>query len=59
MVQQQRTGLQRGFSSNPEMTEEQRLAKEFAQIDTNGDGKVDRNEMDNFLSRQGIDDEHR
>ena len=59
MAQQQRTGLQRGFSSNPEMSEEQRLAKEFAQIDTNGDGKVDRHEMDTFLHRQGIDDEHR
>ena len=59
MAQQQRTGLQRGFSSNPEMTEEQRLAKEFGVIDTNGDGRVDRHEMDTFLNRQGIDDEHR
>ena len=41
------------------MTEEQRLAKEFAVIDTNGDGRVDRHEMDTFLNRQGIDDEHR
>ena len=55
----QRTGLQRGLSDNPNMTEEKKLAKEFAQIDTNGDGKVDRNEMDDFLSRRGIDDEHR
>ena len=41
------------------MSEEQRLAKEFAVIDTNGDGRVDRHEMDTFLNRQGIDDEHR
>ena len=55
----QRTGFQRGFSQNPELTEEERLRQEFAQIDLDGDGRVDRNEMDTFLSKQGIDDEHR
>ena len=50
--------FQRGFS-NTNMTEEQRLQAEFNQIDTNGDGRVDRNEMDAFLAKQGIDDEHR
>lgn len=35
------------------------MRQEFAAIDSNGDGKVDRDEMDNFLARQGIDDEHR
>lgn len=33
------------------MSEEERLRQEFAAIDTNGDGKVDREEMDNFLAR--------
>ena len=41
------------------VNEPDRLRQEFAQIDTNGDGMVDRDEMDNFLARQGIDDEHR
>jgi len=41
------------------VNEPERLRQEFAQIDTNGDGMVDRDEMDNFLARQGIDDEHR
>ena len=41
------------------MSEEDRLRQEFAVIDTNGDGKVDRDEMDHFLANSGIDDEHR
>ena len=41
------------------MTEEQRLRQEFSQLDTNGDGRVDRDEMDNFLANKGVDDEHR
>ena len=42
-----------------QISEEERLRQEFNAIDANGDGKVDRDEMDNFLTRQGIDDEHR
>ena len=42
-----------------QISEEERLRQEFNAIDANGDGKVDRDEMDNFLERQGIDDEHR
>ena len=42
-----------------QLSEEERLRQEFNAIDANGDGKVDRDEMDNFLERQGIDDEHR
>ena len=49
----------RGFSNNPELSEEELLRQEFSALDLDGDGKVDRNEMDTFLSRQGIDDEHR
>ena len=56
--QQQQLGNQRSFNGN-QMSEEERLRQEFAAIDENGDGKVDRDEMDNFLARQGIDDEHR
>ena len=41
------------------MDESVRLQQEFAQLDRNGDGKVDRNEMDVFLAQRGIDDEHR
>jgi len=41
------------------MTEEERLRQEFSVIDLDGDGKVDRDEMDTFLAKQGIDDEHR
>ena len=41
------------------MTEEQQLRQEFSQLDTNGDGRVDRDEMDNFLANKGVDDEHR
>ena len=41
------------------MSEEELLRQEFSALDLDGDGKVDRNEMDTFLSRQGIDDEHR
>ena len=41
------------------LTEEQQLRLEFGAIDTNGDGKVDREEMDRYLANQGIDEEHR
>ena len=41
------------------MSEEERLRQEFAVIDRNGDGRVDREEMDHFLAERGIDDEHR
>ena len=53
-------GLTRGsFKGGNEMDEPARLRHEFQQLDTNGDGMVDRDEMDAFLARQGIDDEHR
>ena len=32
---------------------------EFQAIDVDGDGRVDRDEMDKYLSNQGIDEEHR
>ena len=41
------------------ISEEELLRQEFNVIDINGDGKVDRDEMDHFLANQGIDDEHR
>lgn len=41
------------------MNEEEQLRQEFAALDRDGDGMVDRNEMDAFLSTKGIDDEHR
>jgi len=37
----------------------QRLAKEFSSIDKNGDGKVSKNELDDFLKSKGVDDGHR
>ena len=40
-------------------SEETRLRQEFSQLDRNGDGKVDRDEMDAYLAQRGIDDEHR
>ena len=39
--------------------EEEQLRQNFAAMDTNGDGRVDREEMDTFLAQKGIDDEHR
>ena len=41
------------------LNEEQRLRQEFNAIDTNNDGRVDQDEMDNFLAKMGIDDDHR
>jgi hypothetical protein len=32
---------------------------EFSRIDLDGDGKVDKAEMDIFLAQKGIDEEHR
>ena len=48
-----------GKSQYEAQTEAQRIAQEFARIDTNGDGRVDRQEMDAFLAQSGIDDDHR
>ena len=41
------------------MSEEDLLAQEFKELDRNGDGRIDRNEMDYYLANRGIDDEHR
>lgn len=41
------------------MSEQERLSREFKIIDRNGDGKIDRKEMDYYLAQKGIDDEHR
>lgn len=32
---------------------------EFAALDTNGDGTLDRREIDSWLLKMGVDDEHR
>ena len=37
----------------------QRLENEFRSIDLDGDGKVDKHEMNEFLHSKGIDEEHR
>ena len=37
----------------------QRLENEFRSIDLDGDGKVDKQEMSEFLATKGIDEEHR
>lgn len=41
------------------MSEEELLAQQFSAIDENGDGRVDRDEMDRYLAQQGLDEEHR
>lgn len=52
-------GQSNNMSSSSDITEEQRLRREFRVIDVNGDGKVDKDEMNEFLRGRGIDDEHR
>jgi Ca2+-binding EF-hand superfamily protein len=43
-----------------ELTEETRkLRQEFRAIDIDGDGRVDKYEMDIYLRRKGVDEEHR
>ena len=39
--------------------EELRLRRDFAELDRDGNGVVDRNEMDIFLRGKGIDEDHR
>ena len=39
--------------------EEARLKKEFAEIDLDGSGMIDKEEMAAFLAKKGIDEEHR
>jgi len=46
-------------SSSVSRSEQEQLRRNFAAMDTNGDGRIDREEMDAFLSQKGIDDEHR
>ena len=41
------------------MSEEELLTQQFAVMDRDGDGRVDRDEMDNYLAGQGVDEEHR
>ena len=41
------------------MSESMRLRLEFDAIDENKDGRVDREEMNNYLADQGIDEDHR
>ena len=41
------------------MPEAERLRMEFEAIDENKDGRVDRDEMNNYLAQQGIDEDHR
>jgi len=42
-----------------QLEEQRKLRKEFAAIDENGDGKVDKTEMDLFLKSRGVDEDHR
>jgi|LakMenE18May11ns_1017448.scaffolds.fasta_scaffold9849821_2 Ca2+-binding EF-hand superfamily protein len=45
---------------NPSSENEiRKLRQEFKMVDKNGDGRVDRNEMNNFLRNRGVDDDHR
>jgi len=46
-------------SSSVSRSEQEQLRRNFAAMDTNGDGRIDREEMDAFLAQKGIDDEHR
>lgn len=39
--------------------ETRKLRQEFRSIDKDGDGKVDKSEMDFFLKTRGIDEDHR
>ena len=39
--------------------EERRLQQEFSAIDLDGNGKIEREEMAEFLSKKGVDEEHR
>jgi Ca2+-binding EF-hand superfamily protein len=45
---------------NPSSENEiRKLRQEFKMVDKNGVGRVDRNEMNNFLRNRGVDDDHR
>ena len=39
--------------------EELRLRREFEELDIDGNGIVDKNEMNEFLRQRNIDEEHR
>ena len=39
--------------------EEKRLYEEFSEIDKNGDGRITKDEMNDFLDRRGVEEEHR
>ena len=39
--------------------EERRLTQEFKAIDLDGNGKIEREEMAEFLAKKGVDEEHR
>lgn len=44
---------------NKNADEVRKLRQEFHAIDADGDGRVDKMEMTNFLAKKGIDEEHR
>ena len=39
--------------------EEKRLHEEFSEIDKNGDGRITKDEMNDFLDMRGVEEEHR
>ena len=39
--------------------EEKRLYEEFSVIDKNGDGRITKEEMNDFLDKRGVEEEHR
>jgi Ca2+-binding EF-hand superfamily protein len=45
--------------NHSEAEEKRKLYTEFRQIDLNGNGYVDKNEMMMFLAQKGIDEDHR
>lgn len=51
-------GSQKSGGEGPEQ-ELKRLQREFMDIDKDGSGKIDKEEMNMFLLQKGIDEEHR
>jgi len=44
---------------NSDSEEVRKLRQEFRKLDKDGDGRVDKHEMNQFLQQKGIDDDHR